>query len=52
MQTKADALKGKGETAAERRVLEQALRAAQQIGVKQARDRNVEKILKTLRDAK
>jgi tetratricopeptide (TPR) repeat protein len=51
LQTKADALAAKGETAAARRVLEEALRAAQQIGAQQARERNVEKILKALKEA-
>jgi hypothetical protein len=50
LQTKADALTRKGAVAAAHRVLEEALQAAQQIGVKQARDRNTEKILKALRE--
>jgi hypothetical protein len=52
LETKAGALTGKGEPAAARRVLEEALRSAQEIGVKQARERNIEKILKALKEAK
>jgi tetratricopeptide (TPR) repeat protein len=52
LQTKADALTRKGDLAAARIALEQALQAAREIGVKQARDRNVEKILKVLGESK
>jgi len=46
--TKADALLGIGDRAGARRALEQALRAAKEIGVKQARERNVASITKQL----
>ncbi len=48
LQTKADALLRKGEPAAARRVLEDALRSAQAIGLKQARDHNIEKVSKLM----
>ncbi|MDQ5837864.1 MAG: tetratricopeptide repeat protein [Acidobacteriota bacterium] len=51
LEIEADALLGKGDAASARRVLADALRSAQQIGVKQARERNVEKIQKALKDA-
>lgn len=50
LEVEADALLGKGDAASARRVLEDALRSAQAIGVKQARERNVEKILKALKE--
>ena len=50
LETKADALIGMGQPAAARRVLEEALRSAQEIGVTQARDRNVGKILKAMKE--
>jgi len=46
---KADALIQKGESAEARSVLEEALRSAQQIGVKASRDRNVAAISKALK---
>lgn len=52
LQTKADALSRQGRLAAARRVLEEALSAAQQIGVKQSRERNVEKIVSALQAMK
>ena len=52
LQTKADALLRQGKLIQGREVLKQALHAARMIGVKQARDRNVEKILKSIKDAK
>ncbi|HYY93815.1 MAG TPA: hypothetical protein VE713_04810 [Pyrinomonadaceae bacterium] len=51
LEIEASALLGKGDAAAARRVLEDALRSAQQTGVKQARERNVEKIQKALKEA-
>jgi tetratricopeptide (TPR) repeat protein len=48
LQTKADALVHKNELAAARRVLQAALTAAKEIGVKQTRERNLEKVRKTI----
>lgn len=50
LRTKADAFRRKGEPARARRVLGEALRAAQAIGVKEARERNVEAISNALRE--
>jgi len=46
--TKADALLGIGDRAGARRALEQALRAAKEIGVQRARERNVASITKQI----
>jgi lysophospholipase L1-like esterase len=50
LQTKADAILRQGKLVQGRQVLKQALHAARMIGVKQARDRNVEKILKLIKE--
>ena len=52
LQTEADALLRQRKLVQARQVLKQALHAARMIGVKQARDRNVEKILKSLNETK
>lgn len=52
LQTKADAMLRKGDRAGARRALRAALIAARAIGLKTARDRNVEKILKAIKEAK
>jgi tetratricopeptide (TPR) repeat protein len=49
LQTKADALIHKNNFSAAYRVLEDALRAAKAVGVKQTRDRNVEKVMESIR---
>ena len=48
LQTKADALVHENKLSAAHRVLQAALEAAKAIGVKQTRERNVEKVLKTI----
>lgn len=50
LETKADAFLGKGNQAAARRALEDALRAAQTIGTKASRDNNVRKVSARIRD--
>lgn len=50
LQTKADALIAKGDRAAARRALDEALRAARAIGTQQARERNVEKVSKMIEE--
>jgi len=52
LQTKADALTQEGQPAEAHRVLEEALRAAQEIGGKQSRDRNVAAISDALKETK
>lgn len=49
LQTKADALIHKNNFSAADRVLKDALRAAKAIGVRQTRDRNVEKVMESIR---
>jgi hypothetical protein len=49
LQTKADALIHKNNFSAAYNVLESALRAAKAVGVKQTRDRNVEKVMESIR---
>jgi predicted negative regulator of RcsB-dependent stress response len=51
LQTKADALVRKGDRATARHVLEDALRSAKTIGLKQTRDRNVARISKLMEEA-
>jgi tetratricopeptide (TPR) repeat protein len=48
LQTKADALKQKGEAAAAREALEQALKAAQEIPSQSQRENNVKRIKQAL----
>jgi hypothetical protein len=48
LQTKAEALVGKGDATAARRALEQALQSARAIGTKRNRDSNVERIARAL----
>jgi predicted negative regulator of RcsB-dependent stress response len=50
LETKADALIGKGQPAEAKRALEAALQSARQIGGKQSRERNIEVILKALKE--
>jgi len=52
LQTKADALVHQNKLSAAHRVLQAALEAAKAIGVKQTRERNVEKVLKTIATVK
>jgi tetratricopeptide (TPR) repeat protein len=49
LQAKADALMHKGDLAVARRVLQDALQAAESIGVKQNRDSNIERIQRVIR---
>jgi hypothetical protein len=48
LRTKAQALEGKGESARARPVLEEALKAAREIGLPDARDRNVRTITREI----
>lgn len=50
LETKADALMREGDRSAAHRVLQDALVSAREIGVKQARDGNIEKIMKALNE--
>ncbi len=52
LQTEAAALMGKSEPAAAQRVLQDALRSAEKIGVRQARENNIQKVSKALKQAK
>jgi len=51
LETKADALMGKGDSAAARSVLEEAMRSAQTIARKRTRDNNVAKISQAMKEA-
>jgi len=51
LETKADALMGKGDSAAARSVLEEAMRSAQAIARKRTRDNNVAKISQAMKEA-
>jgi predicted negative regulator of RcsB-dependent stress response len=50
LQTKAEALSGKGDRAGARRTLEESLRAAKEIGGQQMRESNVKRISRAIKD--